>query len=53
MFSGRSRVDSVQVVDGYLRLYKGTTVASIDFETFVVAVHSTTGPVLDICAALA
>lgn len=39
--------------DGYLRLYKGTTVASIDFETSVVTVHSTTGPVLDICAALA
>ena len=39
--------------DGFLVLVQGNTSAGLDFETGVVTIHSTTGPVTDICAALA
>lgn len=39
--------------DGFMVLVQGNTSASLDFETGVVTIHSTTGPVTDICAALA
>jgi hypothetical protein len=39
--------------DGFLVLVQGNTSASLDFETGVVTIHSTTGVVTDICAALA
>jgi hypothetical protein len=39
--------------DGFMVLVQGNTSASLDFETGVVTIHSTTGQVTDICAALA
>jgi hypothetical protein len=39
--------------DGFIVLVQGNTSASLNFETSVVTIHSTTGPVTDICAALA
>ena len=39
--------------DGYLVLLHGNSEATIDFETTVVTISSTTAPVTDLCAALA